>query len=239
ILPRKLKNNIIYESFSGKVFSDSPKKLYQYLSNQLKEYEHIVVVDNDKLKTELDNLNIKTVNKNTKRYFKLYSKSMVWISNTRLYPQIENKLNQIYIQTWHGTTLKKLANDQTVVSIPGITLEEYLYSFRKETERWDYLISPSEIATSRFKSAFKLKEDQILTLGYPRNDDLINLSHINYINELKKKHNIPFDKKVVLYAPTWRDNDREQIGQYNFNLKLDMEDYNSKLGNEFILIILD
>ncbi|MBU6112329.1 CDP-glycerol glycerophosphotransferase family protein [Mammaliicoccus lentus] len=237
ILPRKLKNNIIYESFSGKAFSDSPKKLYQYLSNQLKEYEHIVVVDNDKLKTELDNLNIKTVNKNTKRYFKLYSKSMVWISNTRLSPQIEKKSNQIYIQTWHGTPLKKLANDQTVVSIPGITLEEYLYSFKKETERWDYLISPSEIATSRFKSAFKLKEDQILTLGYPRNDDLINLNHKSYINELKKKHNIPFDKKVVLYAPTWRDNDREQIGQYNFNLKLDLEDFNSKLGNEYILII--
>ncbi|XXL52061.1 hypothetical protein ACSC1U_03940 [Mammaliicoccus lentus] len=45
------------------------------------------MVDNDKLKTELDNLNIKTVNKNTKRYFKLYSKSMVWISNTRLSPK--------------------------------------------------------------------------------------------------------------------------------------------------------
>lgn len=237
IIPQKLENIIIYESFRGKTFSDSPKKLYQYLSNQLKEYEHIVVVDNESLKNELDNSKIKTVKKNTKEYFKLYNKAKVWVSNIRLSPQIEKKSNQIYIQTWHGTPLKKLANDQTVISIPDVNLEEYLYGFTKETERWNYLISPSEIATSRFKSAFKLKDDQILTLGYPRNDDLINFNHKNYINELKKKYNIPSDKKVILYAPTWRDNDREEIGRYNFNLKLDLEDIKSKLADEYILII--
>jgi CDP-glycerol glycerophosphotransferase len=63
IIPQKLENIIIYESFRGKTFSDSPKKLYQYLSNQLKEYEHIVVVDNESLKNELDNSKIKTVKK--------------------------------------------------------------------------------------------------------------------------------------------------------------------------------
>ncbi|MEY8598326.1 MULTISPECIES: CDP-glycerol glycerophosphotransferase family protein [Mammaliicoccus] len=237
IIPQKIENIIIYESFSGKAFSDSPKKLYQYLSSQLKGYEHVVVVDDEKLKNELNKLNIQTVNKNTKEYFKLYNKAKIWISNIRLSPQIEKKSNQIYIQTWHGTPLKKLANDQTVISIPDVTLEEYLYGFTKETERWDYLISPSEIATSRFKSAFKLKDDQILTLGYPRNDDLINFNHKNYINELKKKHNIPSGKKVILYAPTWRDNDREEKGQYNLNLKLDLKDFKSKLADEYILII--
>ncbi|HJG97453.1 MAG TPA: CDP-glycerol glycerophosphotransferase family protein, partial [Romboutsia timonensis] len=142
IIPQKLENIIIYESFSGKAFSDSPKKLYQYLSSQLKGYEHIVVVDDEKLKNELNKLNIQTVNKNTKEYFKLYNKAKIWISNIRLSPQIEKKPNQIYIQTWHGTPLKKLANDQNVISIPEVTLEEYLYGFTKETERWDYLISP-------------------------------------------------------------------------------------------------
>ena len=65
----------------------------------------------------------------------------------------------------------------------------------KKTSRWDFLISPSETATKRFKSAFNLKEEQILTLGYPRNDDLVQLNNEDYINQLKQKYEIPSHKK--------------------------------------------
>lgn len=237
IFSKKIDNIIIYESFNGKSFSDSPRMLYFYLSKALPEYKHVVVSDNDTLDEQLAHLNIETVKKNTKKYFELYNNAKVWIVNTRLSPQIKKKSNQLYIQTWHGTPLKKLANDQTVISIPDVTLEEYLYGFNKETSRWDSLLSPSEVATERFQSAFNLENDQILTLGYPRNDDLINLNNADYAYQLKQKYNIPTDKKVVLYAPTWRDNDRVDIGQYNLKLQIDLEDFNKQLGNEYVLVI--
>ncbi|MCY1053052.1 CDP-glycerol glycerophosphotransferase family protein [Mammaliicoccus sciuri] len=186
IFSSKIEKTIVYESFNGKSFTDSPRMLYLYLSENLPNYEHIVVTDNQQLDKELRALNIATVEKNSKQYFKIYQKAKVWIANTRLSSQIEKKDNQLYIQTWHGTPLKKLANDQTVISIPDVTLEEYLYGFNKETSRWDFLISPSETATERFKSAFNLKEEQMLTLGYPRNDDLVQLNDEKYIKQLKK-----------------------------------------------------
>ncbi len=130
-----------------------------------------------------------------------------------------------------------MANDQTVISIPEITLEEYLYGFNKETSRWDFLISPSETATKRFKSAFNMKEEQILTLGYPRNDDLVQFNNEDYIHQLKQKYEIPSHKKVILYAPTWRDNDRTDIGNYNFKLKIDLDSFSKELSDEYVLLI--
>ncbi|MCJ1783352.1 CDP-glycerol glycerophosphotransferase family protein [Mammaliicoccus sciuri] len=235
--PSKVDKTIVYESFNGRAFSDSPKMLYFYLKDALPNYKHIVVTDNNDLDENLRLLNIETVKKNTKQYFKVYHKAKVWIANTRLSPKLEKKENQLFIQTWHGTPLKKLANDQTVISIPEITLEEYLYGFNKETSRWDFLISPSETATKRFKSAFNLKEEQILTLGYPRNDDLVQLNNEDYINQLKQKYEIPSHKKVILYAPTWRDNDRTDIGNYNFKLKIDLDSFSKELSDEYVLLI--
>ncbi|WP_312608715.1 CDP-glycerol glycerophosphotransferase family protein [Mammaliicoccus sciuri] len=237
IFSSKIEKTIVYESFNGKSFTDSPRMLYLYLSENLSNYEHIVVTDNQQLDKELRALNIATVEKNSKQYFKIYQKAKVWIANTRLSSQIEKKDNQLYIQTWHGTPLKKLANDQTVISIPDVTLEEYLYGFNKETSRWDFLISPSETATERFKSAFNLKEEQMLTLGYPRNDDLVQLNDEKYIKQLKQKYDIPSNKKVILYAPTWRDNDRTDVGKYNFKLKLDLDAFSKELSNEYVLLI--
>ncbi|UXU83074.1 CDP-glycerol glycerophosphotransferase family protein [Mammaliicoccus sciuri] len=235
--PNKVDETIVYESFNGRSFTDSPKMLYFYLKDALPNYKHIVVTDNHGLDENLRLLNIETVKKNTKQYFKVYKKAKVWIANTRLSPQLEKKENQLFIQTWHGTPLKKLANDQTVISIPEITLEEYLYGFNKETSRWDFLISPSETATKRFKSAFNLKEEQILTLGYPRNDDLVQLNNEDYIHQLKQKYEIPSHKKVILYAPTWRDNDRTDIGNYNFKLKIDLDSFSKELSDEYVLLI--
>lgn len=237
IFSEKVKNIVIYESFNGKSFSDSPKMIYNELSKRRADYRHVVVTNNEKLKNTLSKQGIETVDKNTKAYFKLYNQSKVWIANTRISPQVYKKKSQIFIQTWHGTPLKKLANDQTVISIPEVTLEEYLYGFNKETSRWDYLLSPSKTATSRFKTAFNLPESHILTLGYPRNDDLINYNNSIHIKQLKEKHNVPFNKKVILYAPTWRDNDRVDIGQYNFKLKLDLDYFEENLSDDYILII--
>lgn len=237
VCSKKIDKTIIYESFNGKSFADSPRMLYFYLSTALPEYKHIVVTDNQNLKVKLSESNIDIVEKNSKQYFKTYQKAKVWIANTRLSPHIEKKGNQLYIQTWHGTPLKKLANDQTVISIPDVTLDEYLYEFNKETSRWDFLISPSETATKRFKSAFNLKEEQLMTLGYPRNDDLVQLNDEKYIMQLKEKYDIPSNKKVILYAPTWRDNDRTDIGKYNFKLKLDLDAFSKELSNEYVLLI--
>ena len=49
--------------------------------------------------------------------------------------------------------------------------------------------------------------------------------------------NLPKDKKVILYAPTWRDDESYDIGKVRFNLKLDLDNLKESLSDEYIVLI--
>ncbi|GAB5815929.1 hypothetical protein JMUB7540_28220 [Staphylococcus aureus] len=49
---------------------------------------------------------------------------------------------------------------------------QYQDGFKKESQRWDYLVSPNPYSTSIFQNAFHVSRDKILETGYPRNDKL-------------------------------------------------------------------
>ena len=48
----------------------------------------------------------------------------------------------------------------------------------------------------------------MLEAGYPRNDFLINHTPEDEA-QIKRELGLPMDKKVILYAPTWRDNQHD------------------------------
>src|SRR5688572_21886885 len=73
-----------------------------------------------------------------------------------------------YLQTWHGTPLKRIALD-----IPGGTPalagnRRYFTQLRRDVGKWDALISPNPFSTEIFRRAFDY-EGRILETGYPRN----------------------------------------------------------------------
>src|SRR5699024_4221444 len=77
----------------------------------------------------------------------------------------------------------------------------------------------------------------LLEYGYPRNDILYNWNSKLKVEELKKRLNLPTDKKVILYAPTWRDDEFYSVGKYKFSLKLDLENMERALDEEYIIIL--
>jgi len=56
------------------------------------------------------------------------------------------------------------------------------------------------------------------------------------MERLKIEAGLPLDKKIVLYAPTWRDNDYYDIGRYKFKIQLDMDKLQKQLGDEYIIL---
>src|SRR5699024_9544165 len=54
---------------------------------------------------------------------------------------------------------------------------------------------------------------------------------------LKRKLNLPLDKKVLLYAPTWRDDEFYSKGNYRFTLQLDLQKMQDELGDEYIILL--
>lgn len=98
----------------------------------------------------------------------------------------------MYIQTWHGTPLKRLANDMKVVRMPGTTTANYKKNFYVKHHVGDRLVSPNRYSSDIFKSAFWMDEDRIWEIGYPRNDVLVNRQNdTEYIEQIKRDLNLP------------------------------------------------
>lgn len=234
LLPAR-KHTIVFESFLGKQFSDNPRAIYEYMKEHYPEYKLYWSVD----PRFIDNFKDKGVNivpRLSIKWLLIMASAKYWVSNSRMPLWIPKPKHTVYLQTWHGTPLKKLAADMDDVFMPGTNIENYKRNFLKESANWDYLISPNPYSTKIFRRAFAFKKEMIES-GYPRNDFLYNANNEKDILALKKKYQIPTDKKVILYAPTWRDDQYFEKGKYKFDLKLDLKQMQEQLGDQYIVLL--
>lgn len=227
----KIKDNrICLISFRGDFYTDSPKYIYQYLLEEYGDKFEYIWIINDK------NTNIpgkpKKVKRDSLKYFYYIATSKYWVTNGRQPFKLLKRPQQVILSTWHGTPLKRLGLDIGNIhsGSPGIKK-----TYVKNAKEWNYLVSPNRYTSEILKSAF-LYEGEILEVGYPRNDILYNASEKD-VREIKKNLNLPEDKKIILYAPTWRDDDFYDIGEYKFNLKLDLDKLKDEFSEEYIILI--
>lgn len=229
----KQKDNwIVFESFVGRNYSGQPKYIYQYLQkNYGNKYKYIWVV-NDKT------LDIDGKCKKVKRfglgYYYYMTRSKYWVNNMRQPHAYPKRDGQIMLETWHGTPLKKLVFDMDDVHSANPKYKQIVY---KQSRKWDYLLSDNPFSTEKFQSCFMFEKEKILELGYPANDPLYDPNIKERAAELKKKMGIPLDKKVLLYAPTWRDDDSYGAGEYKFHLALDLKRLKEELGDEYVILL--
>ncbi|WP_157946028.1 CDP-glycerol glycerophosphotransferase family protein [Vibrio gangliei] len=228
-------NQVVFESFQGKSASDSPYALYLELQKTKPEYKFIWVFDkiNDpdalRLKSKK---NTTIVQRGSAAYFRAYAESQYWIVNCRLPYRLIPSKQQALVQCWHGTPLKKLGKDIMIENHPTSSLKAMHFAYQWEGQRCDYFLSPSAYASRCFKSSFALKDEQLLELGYPRNDELfLYKDNLDYQNMIKKKLGIDTDKKVVLYAPTFRDDDFEH-GKHVASNRLDNDEFKTHFGSD-------
>lgn len=234
ILPKK-ENLIIFESFLGKQYSDNPRALYEYLQLNYPEYKMYWSSERKSIQ-KFRELNLPYARRFSLKWMFLMNRAKYWITNSRLPLWIPKPEKTIYLQTWHGTPLKKLAVDMDEVHMPGTNTDKYKKNFVTETQKWDYLVSPNNYSTEIFRRAFQFKKN-ILETGYPRNDFLINENNPDAIDKIKSKIGIPTDKKVILYAPTWRDNQFYGRGRYKFNIQMDLDLLKEELSDEYVFVL--
>jgi CDP-glycerol glycerophosphotransferase len=86
------------------------------------------------------------------------------------------------------------------------------------------------------KRAFQY-DGEILESGYPRNDVLLAPKSDERARTVRERIGLPDDKKVVLYAPTWRDDQFYQAGNYKFDMRLDVERAAAALGDDHVLLV--
>lgn len=233
-------DTVLFISFHGRGYSDNPMALHKYMSMHLKyqKYRCIFAIKNHKEKN-IEIENAKIIEYFSIPYFYYLARSKYWIVNCKLPKYVLKKPNQIYLQTWHGTPLKKLAHD---IEVPEgttfyrseMTVEQMRSTYDNDVSKYNYMISPSAFTTEVFQSAFKIDRARLIETGYPRNDILSNYKEHD-LDVIKSKLKIPKDKKVILYAPTWRDNSYNLKG-YTFKLKVDFKKWQEILGDDYVVI---
>ncbi|WP_176722192.1 CDP-glycerol glycerophosphotransferase family protein, partial [Staphylococcus xylosus] len=155
------------------------------------------------------------------------------ILNMRQPKWLYKKVEQTILSTWHGTPLKRLVFDMENVTSAN---KNYKKDFYNQSRNWDYLIAANKYSEEVFESAFMYPKENILTYGYPRNDILHNYS-ADYKHQIKEKLNLPTSKKVILYAPTWRDDEFHSAGNYKFKLQMDLERMREEFGEEYVIAL--
>lgn len=232
---------ILFETFGGRNYSCSPKAIYEQML-QLKEFDDYkfiwAFIEPEKHEIKQDK-RTKVVVSKSKEYYKYCACAKYWIVNSIMPEHITKKEGQVYVQCWHGTPLKKLRCDIEATGSVLNTVKEIRKRNDIDAKRFDYFISPSKFCTEKFTSAFNLKalgkENILIEKGYPRNDFLFNYTD-EYVASLKDKLGIPKDKKVILYAPTFRDNQHTSGMGYTYTLNIDFDRLKEKLDKDYVII---
>jgi len=160
----------------------------------------------------------------------------VWIFDTRQEPYLIKRKGALYLMTWHGTPLKKLGLDLENLNMAGEKrdLAGYRAAFTDEAEKWDYLIVQNDFSEKVLPKCFGFKHE-VLKTGYPRNDRLAEESLNNkdpYGNGKSESK-----KKVLLFAPTWRDDEYQEGGFYSCPKRPDFLKLEKLLSDRYRIIL--
>ena len=206
------KNKIFFQNYNGKGYGDNPK----YIAEEILRcgYDLILVwAVRAKFKGNIPK-NIKTVPFISIRAIYESATAKIWIDNCRKQLYAKKRKGQYYIQTWHGTiNFKKVEKD----------VENKLSSFYVKHAKYDSTIADLFLSDSKFTSQLYRSSfwynGEILECGTPREDILIN-QNLDIKNKVKKHFNISDNTKIILYAPTFRNNFNADIFDINYQLIL-------------------
>lgn len=236
-LLRVKKDIILMGSNLGRNYSGNPRAIYEELVRRgLDRRYRIVWVFDHPEQNRLPG-RCRKVKSNRLGHLYYLCVAGTWVFDCRQHPSFIKKPEVRYIQTWHGTPLKKLALDMESLNMAGQTdIGQYRAEFARDASRWDYLLSQNPFSTEIFRRAFAF-DKVMLEIGYPRNDVLFRDNNPEQIRAVRKKLGLPSDRKVLLYAPTWRDNQYIQPGSYRFASPLDFGMLREALGEEYVCIV--
>lgn len=173
-------------------------------------------------------------------YYRTYGRAAVWISNSILAPELLPRAGQTYLQTWHGTPLKRIGLDvidTTQTAMNGKA--EIDQRYRDEARKIGVFLSAGSFTTRAFASAFDLPahgpRSPLVETGNPRNDVLATATEADRA-AARERLGIRAGKRVLLYAPTWRDDQHDSRSGYVYEQPLDLAALRAGLGEDCVLL---
>lgn len=225
------KNTVLFCSFFGQ-YNDNPKYISERLHELAPELK-LVWVHSSKGRDSVPSYVEQVEYGSIKYLYYLYTSQVVVDNHTglrsggchknnvlmNLYFRIRSskKRGQLTLSTWHGTPLKRIALDE-----PGGESINFYYNC-------DLLLSGCSFTTRCLTTANR-HLIHIAETGTPRNDILLD-RNVD-VDSLKRRLGLPLGKKIILYAPTFR-NDLYLSGVRQITEDFDYSELLGALSNKF------
>jgi CDP-glycerol glycerophosphotransferase len=186
---------IVWQSFEGQ-YSDNPRVLFERWRTERPQDKHVWLADPRAI--ERFPVDVDTVAIYTPDCVAALEQADVVVANTHTDVDWAKTDATYYVQTWHGTPLKRIHRD--VLWAPPGRLDR----LSRDVARWDLLVSPNAASTPRLRGAFEYG-GEVTETGYPRNDLLNRADRDDVRRRVRAAYGIADDVRVLLYTPTWRD----------------------------------
>ena len=220
----------VFDAYRGRQYSCNPRGIYEELRRRDTGLECVWITTNGQFGKPPG---ARTVLVGTREYYEALARARYIFGNWSQKEWFAKRDDQIYVQCWHGTPLKRIGYDLKEMPYKrplGVDWMDY------DVPRWDLLLSQNAFSVPLFRRAFRY-DGPVFESGYPRNDILNGPRRAEMASAVRRRLGIPEGKRVVLYAPTWRDDFRYTTGGRGFRLELDLDDFRAALGRDHVLLL--
>ncbi len=204
---------VMYESFAGNGVLCNPEALFREVlrSPDLAEYLHIWVLDSVRhhrlVREEFaGHPRVRFVRRRSLAYFRALATSEYLINNATFPAEFSKRPGQVYLNTWHGTPLKRMGYDMPDGALDSAnTLRNFVAA--------DFLLSQNPFMTEQmYEKAYKLRgafRGVVIQSGYPRMDRqvLTERDSRDLESRFRAAGVVTDGRPVILYAPTWKGTD--------------------------------
>jgi CDP-glycerol glycerophosphotransferase len=223
-----VKGQVVFESQQGRQFSDSPRAVYEEL---VRRGAPMKAVWSYAGSAEGFPSGAALVRRWSWAYLRALAQAEFWVDNQGYPHRLRKRPETTYIQTWHGSALKKMGFDlASLKRQTPVQQAEYLAGL----DRFDHFVVRSEHDVRTLAPAYRIPEDRVLRTGYPRNDVLLREDAVKD-RQLAGELGIDLAKPVVLYAPTFRSDARGKVRA--FELPFDVEEFAERFGDRMTLLV--
>ncbi|MFF3610154.1 CDP-glycerol glycerophosphotransferase family protein [Streptomyces sp. NPDC002580] len=227
------KGLVVFESHLGRQYSDSPRAIYEEMRRQGLDFHPVWSYTGTPVGFPDD---ATLVRRWSLPYLRALAQAEFWVDNQSYPLKLTKRPRTTYLQTWHGSALKRMGFDESEWKLRS---REEQAEQQRTLDRFDRFLIRSEHDVRTLARAFRLQERTLLRVGYPRNDALVRARRREEADGLRERGplaaelGIPDDKRILLYAPTFR----QRGGQRRFELPFDVERFADTFGDRYVLLV--
>lgn len=219
---------ILFVSYAGKKYDDSPRVIFESMlfDERFKNYKLVWAFEKP---AEFNVERARKVKIDTLQYFLIALKARCWITNVAMERGLSFKgRDTFYFNTWHGSPIKKIGSD--------VNIGNGAFVSNSKQFPVDVMLAQSKYDAEIYQRVFNLPAHVVRIEGSPRNDYLLNYER-SKPGQIRAALKIPENKKVILYAPTFREYIADADGSYLMKPPLDLINCKQKLSNDYVLLI--